>query len=134
MLNNKKIRNMTRLAIYEQKEGKKDIRLSKFYKSDYVRFNLLKTIVAVTVAYMLVLFMICVYFSEYVISEAVNLDYVSIGLKALAAYIIIITAYVIGSIFGYNYEYEKSRGRLAKYYKRLKRLDKQYNDQNGGSK
>lgn len=124
MLNNKKIRNMTKLAIYEQKEGREDIRMSKFYKSDYVRYNLLKTCISVTVAYLLVLVMIVVYYSEFIISEAVTLDYKTIGVKALAIYIIIMATYMIGSIFGYNLKYEKSRGRLARYYRRLKNLDK----------
>lgn len=128
MLNNKKIRTMTKLAIYEQKEGKEDIQMSKYYKSDYVRYNLLKTIVSVTVAYLLVLMMIGVYYSEYLISEAVTLDYKALGVKALAVYILILTAYFVGSIFGYNIKYEKSRGRLARYYKRLRNLDKQYHE------
>lgn len=124
MLNNKKIRNMTKLAIYEQKEGREDIKLSKFYKTDYVRYNLLKTCISVTVAYLLVLLMIVVYYSEFIISEAVTLDYMSLGVKILAFYIILITTYIIGSVIGSNLKYERSRSRLARYYRRLKNLDK----------
>ena len=123
MLNNKKIRTMTKLAIYEQNRGKEDIAMAKFYKSDYVRYNLLKTCVAVTTGYLLVLLMIGVY-------EAVAMDWKAIGIKALAVYILIMTAYIIGSIIGFNVKYEKSRGRLARYYKRLRYLDKQYNYRN----
>lgn len=130
MLNNKKIRSMMKLAIYEQKEGKEDIKMSKYYKSDYVRYNLIKTLIAVTVAYLLVLLMIGVYYSEFLIAEAVNLNYKAIGVKALAGYILIVTAYSVGSIFGYNLKYEKSRGRLARYYKRLRGLSRQYKEKN----
>ena len=49
MLNNRKVRLMTRLAIYEQTEGKEDVRISKYFRTDYVRLNVLKSIVAVTV-------------------------------------------------------------------------------------
>lgn len=124
MLNNKKIRNMTKLAIYEQKEGKEDIRMSKFYKSDYVQYNLLKTCISVTVAYLLVLVMIVVYYSEFIISEAVTLDYKAIGVKVLAIYILIMVTYIIGTIFRYSLKYERSRSRLARYYRRLKSLEK----------
>lgn len=130
MLNNKKIRNMMRLAMYEQKIGKTDIKLSKYYKSDYVRYNVLKTVVSVTVAYLLILFMIAVYYLEYIIAEAVNLDYKVIGVKALVIYILILTTYITGSIVGYSVKYEKSRGRLARYYKRLRGLSKQYHEKN----
>ena len=60
MLNTKKIRHMTNLAIYEKKEGREDIKLSTFYKSDYVRYHLLKTCISATIAYLLVLVMIVV--------------------------------------------------------------------------
>lgn len=48
MLNDRKIRLMTKLALYERKEGKEDIKLSKYYRTDYVRLQVLKTVVAVT--------------------------------------------------------------------------------------
>ena len=44
---------MSRLAMYEQNEGKEDVRLSKYFRTDYVRLNVLKTVVAVTVGYLL---------------------------------------------------------------------------------
>ena len=47
MLNNRKVRLMTKLAIYEKEDGKEDIRLGRYYRGDYVRYQLLKTIVAV---------------------------------------------------------------------------------------
>ncbi|MDF2593610.1 MAG: hypothetical protein K0S75_3076, partial [Clostridia bacterium] len=42
MLNTNKVRLMTKLALYETKEGKEDIRLSKYYKTDYVRYQVIK--------------------------------------------------------------------------------------------
>ena len=49
MLNNRKIRIMTKLATYEEKEGKEDIKLSKYYKTDFVRLNILKTIMSIMI-------------------------------------------------------------------------------------
>ena len=128
MLVNKKIRMMTRLATYEQNEGKKDIPMSKFYKSDYVRYNLLKTLISVTIAYLLILLMIITYYSESLLNDIAILDYKALGVKALAGYVILVTIYTIGTIIGYNIKYEKSRRRLARYYKRLKNLSKHYDD------
>lgn len=119
---------MTKLALYEQNEGKEDIKLSKYYKSDYVRYNVLKTCIGVTVAYLLILLMIAVYYSEYFIREISVIDYKAIGEKALAVYIIILTVYIIGAIIGYGMKYEKSRRRLAHYYKKLKSLEKLYHN------
>lgn len=129
MLNNKKIRVMTKLALYEKKEGKEDIRLSKYYKNDYVRLEILKTIVNVTVGYALILLMIGIYKAEYIISKAVSLDFIRIGQYILGFYIIIMSIYVIGSIIGYSIKYDKSRKTLSKYFKSLKRLSSIYKEE-----
>lgn len=122
MLNNKKIRVMTKLALYEQKDGKEDIRMSKYYKTDYVRLEMLKTIVNITIGYALILLIIGIYKAEYLISEAVTLDFVRLGQYILGFYIVILTIYITGAIIGYSIKYDKSRKTLAKYYKALKKL------------
>ncbi len=130
MLNNEKIRVMTKLALYEQKEGKEDIRMGKYYKTDYVRLEVLKTVVNITIGYALILLMIGIYKAEYIISKAVTLDFPRIGQYILGFYIIIMTIYVISSIIGYSFKYDKSRKALGKYYKVLKRLLNIYDEEN----
>jgi uncharacterized integral membrane protein len=133
MLNNKKIRIMTKLALYEEKEGKEEIKMGKFYKTDYVRFQLLKSIVSVTVGYILILLMIGMYKAEYLISKAVSLNFIRLGQYVLGFYIMIITIYVTGSLIGYSIKYDKSRKHLSKYFKTLKKLNNIYRDENNGS-
>ncbi|MBO5197439.1 MAG: hypothetical protein J6B85_02845 [Lachnospiraceae bacterium] len=129
MLNNNKVRLMTRLAMYEKREGKEDIRLSKYYKTDYVRLNILKTVVSVTVGYLLVLLMIGIYHMEYLISEAVNLNYKDMGLKILGGYLAILTVYISSSLVGYTIYYNRSRKKLSKYFKMLKKLSRMYQEE-----
>ncbi len=129
MLNTKKVRLMTRLAIYEKKEGREDIRLSKYYRTDYVRLHVLQTVVAVTIGYLLVLLMLGMYHSEYLIREAVNLDYKSMGLKILGGYIAVLTVYICASLIGYTIHYNHSRRKLSKYFKMLKKLSRMYQEE-----
>lgn len=42
MLNKEKVRLMTKLARYEQKEEKRYLKISKYYRSDYIGIALLK--------------------------------------------------------------------------------------------
>lgn len=131
MLNNRKIRLMTRLAWYEKKEGKEDIKLSTYYKTDYVRLNILKTVLAVTFGYLLVLAMIVLYQSEYLIANAVNLDYKQIGMKVLGGYLVLMILYVVGAAIGYSFYYDKSRKKLSKYFRMLRRLRMIYQEEDG---
>ena len=84
MLHPDRVRLMTRMTIFEEsEEGKKALRMSKFYKNDYVRWELMKTILSVTMGYLLILVLIGMYYSEYLIANAVTLDYRGIGMRIL---------------------------------------------------
>ena len=48
MLNEKKIKIMTKLALYEKNKGKQDIGMMKYYKDDYVSIKTLKTNISIT--------------------------------------------------------------------------------------
>ena len=131
MVNMRKVRLMTKLAIYEQKEGKEDIKLGKYFRRDFVRLKILHNIVAVTVGYLLVLAMIIAYQMEYLIREAVNLDYVGIGKTILGAYVIVVTVYAMAAMVGYGLYYDFSRKKLAKYFRMLRLLRSLYREEDG---
>ena len=129
MVNMRKVRLMTKLAIYEKKEGKEDIRLGNFFRRDYVRLKNLQNIVIVTIGYLLILGMIGAYRMEYLIKEAVNLDYVGIGKLILGVYVIIITVYVMVALVGYSLYYDYSRKKLSKYFRMLRLLRSMYQEE-----
>lgn len=126
MLDNNKIKLMTKLAIYEKNEGQEDVKLNKYYKMDFIRYQLIKTIVSVTVAYLLLLLVVAFYKSEYLIQEAVKLNYKMIGTNVLGIYVILLTIYVFGAIVGYSFKFDSSRKRLFRYRKNLKKLRQFY--------
>ena len=129
MLNNHKIRLMTKLSIYEKKDGKEDIRLGRYYRVDYVRYQLLKTIVAVTFGYLILVLMAILYNMEYLIAEAVKLDYAAIGRTMLGIYLVLLLAFSGIAVLGYTIKYNRSRKKLAKYYRMLKRLRTIYHEE-----
>ena len=54
MVNEEKVRLMTRLAMYEQSTGKEDLEKGRYFKSDYVKYNCLKTLVSTTILFVIV--------------------------------------------------------------------------------
>lgn len=131
MLNNRKVRLMTRLAMYEQTEGKEDVRISKYFRTDYVRLNVLKTTVAITLGYLLILLLLVVYHSEYLIREAVTLDYRGMITRYAGIYVIILTVYGAVCMIGYMIKYRASRKKLAKYFRMLRLLRSLYREEDG---
>ena len=128
MVNNSKVKLMTKMAMYE-KNNPEDINLSKYYRADYVKFNLIKTVLSVTVAYIFGLFLVGFYNVEYLISEAVTLDYKNLGMKILGIFIILQLVSCLINILVSSETFNRSRKRLNKYYKRLKQLRTVYDEE-----
>jgi len=126
MLNSRKVRLMTKLAVFEEQQGKEDIKLSNYYRSDYVRLNVMKTIISTTIGFLILLALFAAYKMEYIVNEAINLNYGTILRLILAVYFAVLIVYIfITSVF-YFIKYSASRNRLTRYYRMLRRLKKIY--------
>ena len=126
MLNERKIRLMTKLSLYEKKEGKEDLKLAKYYKGDYARFQAWRTGIAVTIAYVLILIIAAVYKAEYFLDNAFNIDYEALGKKVLGIYVLLMAVYVIIAMLVYSLKYSESRKKLARYFRMLRKLNHFY--------
>lgn len=126
MLNENKIKIMTYLAKEEKKEHEEDFRIMNFYKYDYIRYNLLKNFLSVTVGYVMVLGLAALYKAEYLIANLVLLDYKTIGAVVIGVYFILLVIYSVATVFTCSMQYEKSKRHVGKYYKILDVLRKFY--------
>lgn len=128
MIDTKKTKLMTQCAIYEKNDGAEDLKVAKFFKADYIRLQILKTILGITVGYLFILSMVIIYYSEFLIKNALKLDYKVIGKSILIYYVLILIVYIVFAFIRYSYLYMKSHKRLARYYKmlgRIKRISEQ---------
>ena len=126
MLNNDKVRVMTRLAIYEKKRGKEDIGLSQYYKRDYIRLQILNTIVFSTIGYGLLVLLVGIYQSEYLIANAVTLNYKAIAMYVIGIYAMFLIISILCTIIASTLKFEASRRKLAGYNKGLRCLQQIY--------
>lgn len=88
MINENKVAVMTRMAAYEAGDGKKNQTICSYFRGDYVGFQMLKTWIAVTVAF-------CIMCGIYLLfqMDSIMMDFYSIDLLALAKRFVF--AYVI---------------------------------------
>ena len=131
MINNDKVSLMTKLAIYENKNSE-DIKLSKYYKVDYVRHNVLKTIISVTVAYVCILLFILFYNLEEVLAKAFELNYTMLGIEIFVSYFVLIVIFTLMSFMIYSEKINRSRKSLMKYHRGLKQLSRMYDEEKNG--
>jgi len=122
MLNEDKIRVMTKLALYEQDKGKEAIKSNNYYKDDYVGLKIINTIVTVTIAYLFMITIWVMYKADFVLEQLVALDIADMGIKLIGFYLIILIVYLIFTYVMYSYKYIKMSEKNRKYADGLKEL------------
>lgn len=122
MLSEEKIKLMIRLSDYEQNMGKMDLERTKYYKMDYIRMQILKTLVSVTVAVVLIVVLIGMYHMEYIITNALSLDYTGIAKYFLVIYILLLCLFSLVTVSVSTVQYEASKNRVKEYYATLQEL------------
>ena len=129
MVNNRKVRLMTKLAIYENGEGKEDIRLNKYYRRDYLRSRMLNSFVATTIGFVFLVGLVALYEMEYFVTNAVYLDYMLLIKRCIAVYIVLLAIDVMTSLVYGMIHYNRSRNKLAKYFRMLRHMRDFYKEE-----
>ena len=129
MINQEKVALMTKLASYEEKEGKKNIPLSKYYREVYVGLKMVNTGIIVTLAYILVLAILVFVNIDKMMTELANMDYIQLGTNVLIGYVIVLVAYMVISYVVYSVKFRRVRDSLNEYNGNLKKLYNIYKDE-----
>lgn len=122
MLNEDKIRLMTKLAIYEQNDGKESIKSNKYYKKDYVGLKMINTAITITIAYIMCVVLWVIYKVDFFAEKIVSIDIFTLGKKILIIYVIIFIAYMLISYLVYSIKYLKMHDMNIEYSEDLKEL------------
>ena len=54
MLNEERIKLMTKMAAYEADEGKKNVAIGNYFRGDYIGLQVIKSIISATIAFVIV--------------------------------------------------------------------------------
>lgn len=128
MLNEDKIRLMTRLSIYEKGKGKKIIPVGKYHKKDYVVMKMFRTAVAVAIAYVCMLGIWVLTQLEVILEDLNQLNFVSLGVQLLIGFALLETVFAFVAFVVYSKKYVKAVKSLKGYYNNLKRLSNYYRE------
>lgn len=126
MLNEEKVKVMTKLAMYEQGEGKRYLPISKYYRTDYLGLALIKNFFLVTIGYGLVLAGVAAYFSEYLMENIHKMNLIRLGIYVVIGYAIILGVYTVITYIRYSLKYYHAKKSIKTYYMDLARLGKIY--------
>lgn len=128
MLNEERIVLMTKMASYEERDGKKNMAIGKYFRSDYIAIQVLKSILSATIAFAIVFALFIFYDFEVFMQDIYKMDLITFAQNILIYYGITIVAYGIISYLIYSYRYAKAKKSLKCYYHNLKKLNSLYSE------
>ncbi len=126
MINEEKVKIMTKIAMYEQGAGKKYLPVSKYYRSDYIGLALIKNFFLVTIGYGLAVAAVGLYYGEYLMGNIHKMNIVSLGVYILVGYVIALVGYSILTYIQYSVKYYMAKKSVKAYYSQLTELSRIY--------
>ena len=122
MLNEERIKLMTKMASYEANEGKRNVEIGSYCRGDYIGLQVIKSIISATIAFFIVFGLFIFYDFEVFMADIYKMDLLDFAKNTLIAYVVFVAIYALVSYFVYTYRYTKARKSLKMYYNNLKKL------------
>lgn len=126
MLNEERIRLMTRMACYEAGEGRKNVAIGNYFRGDYIGLQVIKSVISATIAYVILFAMFIFYDFEVFMADIYKMDLFGFAKSVIIYYLIFTGAYALISYGVYTYRYTRARKSLKTYYNNLKKLAYMY--------
>ena len=126
MLDERKVKLMTKMALYEQKEGKEDFKVSAYYRKDYASLHTIYSILWMTVGYILLIVLIGFAAMDSLTANMTLSVIVLLTGSIIIGYFLVVFIGGVASHQFYNNKHQEARSRVKKYNHHLIRLLKMY--------
>jgi len=126
MLNEERIKLMTRMASYEAGEGKKNMNIGKYFRSDYISIHVLKSIISSTISFVICVALYLFYDFENFMQNIYEMDLIKFAKDIMIIYVIVVVGYALITYLIYSVQYKRARKSLKKYYNNLRKLSDLY--------
>ena len=129
MLNEKRIRLMTKLAKYESGEGKEELRIARYYRSDYIGLAMFRNFFLASIAYLVILLLVGAYFAEFLAESLHTLNIAWIGILIVGGYLVTIGVYSVVTYTIHSIRYGRAKKGAAAYERKLRELEALYEEE-----
>lgn len=126
MLNEERVILMTKMASYEEGEGKRNMSLGRYFRGDYISIQLLRAFFSSTIAYLLGFGLYVLYDFETLIADIYKMDLFVFAKNIIMWYAIFVVGYCVITYVICAYRYAQAKKSLKLYYHNLKKLDSLY--------
>lgn len=120
MVNEDRVKQLYKIAVYEQNEEKEHRQAGQFYRSDYIGKEVVKSFFAGSFAYMIMVALWGISNWDLVMHQINTLEIVDTFVVVVVIYILFMMAYIFITALIYYYRYKHSKKRLDAYVHELK--------------
>ena len=105
MVNEEKVILMTRASVYEEKKGKEKLKISRYFRHDYISLQLLYGWFFVTVSFVLCAVLWGACNMEYLLDNIHKMDLKQLGMTVTTLYTLVVGGYVciLYGVYAYRY-------------------------------
>lgn len=132
MLNEERVVLMTKMASYEAHEGKRCLAIGSYFRNDYIGWQVLKSIISATIAFVVVFAMYIFYDFEIFMTDIYKMDLLEFAKNVLFFYLGTVGAYALISYVVYAVRYSREKKSLRAYYMNLHKLSSMYKNEKNG--
>lgn len=123
MLNEEKVILMTKMASYEENEGKKNENIGNYFRGDYVALQVVKSVICSTLTFVLIVALYIFYDFEEFMQDIYKIDLFSYVRSLLIYYVITVIIYGAFTYLISTLRYFKAVNSLKTFSLNLKKLN-----------
>ena len=126
MLNEERVKHMVKLADYETKRGNEEMKISSYFKNDYISMNTLASLVWMTIAYILCIVAIWLSVREFVTVELTEPQIQSLVVLIVGLYLVLFIMYMVIARRFYKKKHARAYHRMKRFKEDLAVLERMY--------
>lgn len=126
MVNAERTKLMTKAEIFRVKEERKALRLNRFYRSDYISYEMIRAAIGFIFGYLLLAVMWVLYYAEPLMTQKSIDELISIAVQAGITLLCLLVCFLVAAYFVFRKKYLKAREKVKDYQAVLKRINSLY--------
>ena len=123
MLDKRKIRLMIKMASYEKQGAEEDLKISSYYKKDYISLNTLITILWITIGYAIIVGLAAVCGMDILFENLTIVRMLILVGLVIVGYIIVLVIYGVCASSYYKSKHNRAKQRVKRYYRDMSKLE-----------
>ena len=129
MVNEERIKLMTRMAAYEKEKHQKNKKIVSFFKKDYISMQMLKSVICTTMAFGIVFALYILYDFEIFMKEIYQMDLFQFAKNVIILYLIFLGIVLLATQMVAVYRYNRALQGTKLYYANLRKLSQKYGEE-----